>query len=246
MRGFIYTFERKEKKYRINTAQKERLLQLFKDRVYDDNYGKSTICSLYLDTPDFRLIRSSIDAKVYKEKLRLRSYGAASDLDNIFFEIKKKYKGTVYKRRVLLSLEDALLYIESGQKPIDSQIMREIDYAMNFYRYPKPKMMIMYERQAFFSKCEPDLRITFDTGIRYRADYLSMSDITSGTKLLPQNELIMEIKTAGAMPLWLSHILDSEKIYPSSFSKYGTAYRQMLLSTHTHLYKGEFNNVSNF
>jgi hypothetical protein len=34
----------------------------------------------------------------------------------------------------------------------------------------------------------------------------------------------MEIKTDGAMPLWLSHALDELKIYPTSFSKYGRAY----------------------
>lgn len=42
-----------------------------------DIYGESTVCSVYYDTPDFRLIRASLEKPVYKEKLRLRSYGLA-------------------------------------------------------------------------------------------------------------------------------------------------------------------------
>lgn len=246
MKQLIYTFERIEKKYRITVSQKERLLALFTDRLTSDLHGENTICSLYLDTRDYLLIRNSIDAKVYKEKLRIRSYGAANFDSRVFFEIKKKFKGIVYKRRVAMSLEDAVLYIESGQKPLDSQIMSEIDYAMNLYRYPKPAMMIMYERQAFFGKQEQDLRITFDSKIRYRNTDLSPEYGFDGYEILPENELIMEIKTAGAMPLWLSYILDSEKIYPSSFSKYGTAYHLLLSNSNLSLCKGDFKNVSNF
>ena len=49
--------------------------------------------SLYLDTPSWRLIRDSIHAGAYKEKLRLRSYGKPNPESLVFLEIKKKYKG---------------------------------------------------------------------------------------------------------------------------------------------------------
>lgn len=236
MKPYIFTFERIEKKYRINTEQKKRLISLFEDRLTSDSHGKSTICSLYLDTPDFLLIRNSIDAKTYKEKLRIRSYGKVDPDGRVFFEIKKKYKGIVYKRRVLLPLNEAFLYIDNGQKPTDSQIMNEIDYAMRYYREPKPTMMVMYEREAYFGKAEPDLRITFDSHIRYRAADLSPEFDPCGTEILLDGELVMEIKTAGAMPLWLSHILNSERIFPTSFSKYSNSYRDFI-------YKGAKHNV---
>ena len=35
----------------------------------------------------------------------------------------------------------------------------------------------------------------------------------------------MEIKALNAMPIWLVEVLNELKIYPSSFSKYGTAYK---------------------
>ncbi|MBQ8849614.1 MAG: polyphosphate polymerase domain-containing protein [Clostridia bacterium] len=224
----IYIFRRIEKKYRINADQYGQLLERIATRLVPDAHGKSTICSLYLDTPDFRIIRASIEAKeeksVYKEKLRVRSYGTPKDSDRVFFEIKKKYKGVVYKRRVSMAHSEVRSYIDTGEPPFDSQIMREIGYAMQLYEHPKPAMLLGYEREAFFVKDDPNVRLTFDTGIRYRTDALALSEGSHGKTILPEGEILLEIKTGGAMPLWLAHALNECKIYPSSFSKYGTAY----------------------
>ena len=134
----ICIFKRIEKKYMLTVAQYDALLPRIADRLIPDAHGRSTVCSTYLDTPDFRLIRNSIDAKVYKENLRLRCYGIPHPEDHVFLELKKKYKGVVYKRRVGLRLMDADDYISADIKPLDSQIMREIDYAMHFYGRPQP------------------------------------------------------------------------------------------------------------
>ena len=74
------------------------------------------ITSLYFDTPGRALIERSLDKPLYKEKLRLRRYGEAAgeDADEdgcVFVEIKKKYKGVVYKRRVGMSLAAARAYM---------------------------------------------------------------------------------------------------------------------------------------
>ena len=222
---------RVEKKYRVDESEKEAFLSEIGDYLIPDSHGRSTIYSLYLDTPDFLLIRNSIDAKAYKEKLRIRSYGIPSLNDKVFFEIKKKYKGIVNKRRIALTLSDALEYINRGTRPEESQIMAEIDYAMTFYRNPKPKMLVSYERDAFYVKNMPNLRITFDTNLRYNENAVFTSNETDGKSILPEKQYIMEIKTDGAMPLWLSHALDKFLILPSSFSKYGTAYREISKST---------------
>ena len=174
------------------------------------------------------LIRNSIDAKVYKEKLRIRSYGTPSLDSKVFLEIKKKYKGVVYKRRVSMPLKKAYEYLDTRIKPKDSQIMREIDYAMDFYHNPKPKMFIAYEREAFYVKDLPALRLTFDHCPRYRTDDLLLEKGSHGKTIISDDEYILEIKTDGGMPLWLSHALDECEIRPSKFSKYGTAYQQQL------------------
>ena len=74
-----YTFRRIEKKYLLNRETFNAFFSGIRNRIVGDEYGKSTICSAYLDTPDYRLIRTSLDAEDYKEKLRLRSYGKAAE-----------------------------------------------------------------------------------------------------------------------------------------------------------------------
>lgn len=225
----IYIFKRFEKKYFVSPEQAEELMNKIKDFVVPDRHGVSTICSLYLDTSDFLLIRNSIDAKTYKEKLRLRSYGTPDKQDKVFLEIKKKFKGVVYKRRVSLPLCEAMNYIETLEKPVDSQIMREIDYAMKLYNHPKPRMLVSYKRMAYFAKDNDNVRITFDSSVCYRTESLDLSEGDYGIKILPDDVIITEIKTEGAMPLWLSKALDECKIFPTSFSKYGTSYKHNLL-----------------
>ena len=231
-----YIFRRVEKKYQLTLAERDALLTEIMDRLEPDVYGKSTVCSLYLDTPDRILIRNSIEAKgfdnvAYKEKLRIRSYGTPRPDSKVFLEIKKKYKGVVYKRRVVTTFEKARHYLDTGEKPLESQIMEEIEYARNFYRGLGPAMMICCEREAYSVKDMPHLRLTFDTGIRGRDWDLSLAKGTEGTPLLPEDAVLMEVKTDGAMPLWLSHALDRHKLYPSSFSKYGAAHLRTLSNT---------------
>lgn len=224
----IMIFKRYEKKYLISAEQKNALMAMIGDRLVPDKYGKNTLCSLYLDTPDYLLIRNSIDANAYKEKLRIRSYGVPGKEKHIFFEIKKKYKRVVYKRRVAMTVDEAFEYIESGVLPIDTQIMREIDYLMKFYRQPKPNVCILCEREAFFTTENPDVRLTFDENLRYRRGFPNEENIVEGIPITNKNEYILEIKTPGAMPLWMAAALSECKIYPTSFSKYAHAYYDIM------------------
>lgn len=229
----ICIFQRVEKKYLITQEKKRELLSVIGDALLPDRYGPGTICSLYLDTPDRLLIRNSIENKVYKEKLRLRSYGTPTADQKVFLEIKKKYKGVVYKRREPMALQQAEAYIYNGEMPFESQIMNEIQYAMQLYRYPKPAMLVAYEREAYYMKAYPRVRLTFDTGVRYREGVASLSEGHKGTCVLPEDTIILEIKTDGTMPLSLAHTLDECGILPGSFSKYGTAYRDTLQKERT-------------
>ncbi len=221
-------FKRIEKKYLLSEAQYEALLQRIGAHLRPDEFGRSTVLSLYLDSPDHRIIRSSIEAADYKEKLRLRSYGTAKADSTVFLELKKKYGGVVYKRRAAMTLKDAERYLRTGIKPFESQIMSELDWAMRLYGWPTAAMLIACEREAWFDEAHPDLRLTFDRNIRCRETELRLDRGSAGTPLLAKDTVLLEIKTAGAMPLWLADALDAERILPGSFSKYGAAYLRTL------------------
>ena len=87
------TFQRYETKYMLSPIMARKLRKSLPGHLQMDEYGLDTICSLYYDTPDHQLIRRSLEKPVYKEKLRLRSYGPAKETSPIYVELKKKYEG---------------------------------------------------------------------------------------------------------------------------------------------------------
>ncbi|MDO4287865.1 MAG: polyphosphate polymerase domain-containing protein [Eubacterium sp.] len=222
-------FQRIEKKYLLSPEKYLMLGKSLAPYICMDDYGRHSILNIYYDTDTYDLIRHSIEKPPYKEKLRLRSYGIPKAGDTVYLELKKKWRKTVYKRRVALPLCQAEAYLAQGRRPeADSQILREIDYFLDFYR-PEPRLFLAYDRIACFGVQDPSLRVTFDANIRSRRESLDLSAGDWGSPLLSKNEVLMEIKIPGAMPLWLSAILSDLEIYPTSFSKYGNIYKQDII-----------------
>ena len=225
MAGFKDVFQRIEVKYLLDDTQYTELMKRLKGMAAVDSYGKTSILNIYFDTPDFKLIERSLEKPVYKEKLRLRTYGTAKDDTNAFIEIKKKYKGVVYKRRISMPYSEAIDYLVNGKEPAKrSQISDEIDYFIKYYKGLRPAMAISYDRIAMAGIEDPELRITFDTNIRWRTSKLSLKEGNVGNDILLPGQHLMELKIAGAMSVELARILDELNIRKTSFSKYGKGY----------------------
>ena len=139
-------------------------------------------------------------------------------------EIKKKYKRVVYKRRTEMSENESMRYLCNGEHIDDSQILREVNYFLEHYKGIAPQVVISYNREAFYSKNDYDFRVTFDDNILWRNYDLSLCKGIYGTPILRNDYSLMEIKTGTAIPLWMTNILSENKIYKTSFSKYGNAY----------------------
>lgn len=221
-------FKRYEIKYLISESQKQDIISSIMPYMALDKYGRSEIRNIYFDTENYRLIRSSIEKPIYKEKLRVRSYGRVNGGDAVFVEIKKKYDGVVYKRRVALPYTEAILWLTEGKRVLNTQISREIDYFCQYYRTLAPKAFVSYEREAYFMKDGSDFRVTFDDNIQARSADISLMSEAYGLSLLDKGKILMEIKCAGGIPLWLVTSLSHGKIYKTSFSKYGTFYQKEL------------------
>lgn len=219
-------FERTELKYLITRSEQERLLATIRPYIQADEFGHTTIRNIYFDTENHLLIRRSLEKPVYKEKLRVRSYERATADSPVFVELKKKYKSIVYKRRLILTEAEAMRWL--GGEALRNgrgQVADEIDYVLQFYGELIPSVFLSYERDAYLAREDSHLRITFDTNILFRETDLSLRVPPYGTQLLDCDTVMMEIKTAGPMPLWLSHYLSEASIYKNSFSKYGSAYK---------------------
>ncbi|MDO4344683.1 MAG: polyphosphate polymerase domain-containing protein [Eubacteriales bacterium] len=221
-------FKRYEIKYLLNREQYRKIRDYMQEYMEPDCYGRTSIYNIYFDTPDYCLIRESLEKPVYKEKLRLRSYGMDKNEGHVFVELKKKYDGIVYKRREEMEFEEAREYLYDGRHPeTDSQILREIDWFLKYHKNLEPKMYIAYDRIALADRDGSGLRITFDKNIRWRNFKLDLQEADSGRQIIEDGYYLMEVKTPDSLPLWMTGILDKLELFPVSFSKYGRAYQDM-------------------
>ena len=248
-------FKREEEKWLLPKEEYRRLLPELRKHMEEDVYGQYTISNIYYDTADFRLIRESLEKPVYKEKLRLRLYGEADENGKVFAEIKKKYKGIVYKRRIGMKLRDARRWLNYGIAPAETgtggiapaegglddiapaegkkasfterQIFREISYMKDRYGL-RPAVFIAYDRTALAGTEDPELRVTFDTNIRCRTEKPDLAAGMQGMQLLPPDTVLMEVKIPGAMPLWMAELFERITPYQQSFSKYGAYYEYLM------------------
>ena len=222
-------FRRREIKFLLDPDQRRAVEEELQRRMVPDEHGPSTVCSLYYDTPDYRMIRRSLEKPVYKEKLRLRCYGIATAEADIFLELKKKYKGVVYKRRVKVTEPEAVAFMQrTGELRKQNQISREIRYTRDFYADLEPRVFLCYDREAWYDPADRGFRMTLDRNIRYRTDRLTLTEDFKGKTLLPPERSLLEVKAEGGVPLWLVHLLGRENIRKQSFSKYGSAYLELL------------------
>ena len=227
----IVVMKRYEMKYILSPEQTEYFKESVKDHMKIDKFGLTSIASLYYDTPNYRLIRTSIEKPPFKEKIRLRSYGIATDTSPVFLELKRKAYGIVYKRRVQSTIPLVKKFFDGeGDICAGGQINKEITTFRDYYQTLVPACMVIYDRIAYFQP-DGDLRLTIDHNPRYRYEDLDLRVSMDGNSLLKDGYTILEVKVQQAVPLWLSSILTKGKIYKGSFSKYGEAYKHQLLRT---------------
>lgn len=251
MSSYIATFKRVETKYLIDAQQRQALEAALCDHMEVDEYGKTLISSMYWDTARRDMIARSIEHPLYKEKVRLRRYGQHMTLDTeeCFVELKTKYDGVVYKRRCRMSSLAASLLLQghsyessclsfpltrsqNGNCELSyrsRQVGAELEALCRRQDELVPSVLIECDRTAWrLLPNSPDaatqLRITFDEALTYR----DLTDIKAlNTLMLDQDASVLEIKAVGAMPRWLADALSANDIRPASFTKYGTAYKEL-------------------
>ena len=224
-------FQRYEKKYLLTEAQYRQVIEAIREKMVPDAHARYSIKNIYFDTEDYDLIRTSVDGADYKEKLRLRAYGTWDRNKNnrVFLEIKKKYDGIVYKRRIGMSFLDAMFYVFSGERPegLTDLETSEFDFFLKRHHIVN-RTFLTYDREAYAAADGGELRITFDTNIRYQISGFSF-DEKQASEQVPVMGVLMEIKNPMSMPLWVAQMLSKYQIRPYSFSKYGAVYRNNIL-----------------
>lgn len=241
-------FKRIETKYVLSEKQVEELLEVIEPYLKRDYYFKGTNMSIYFDTDSKWLAIHSLEKPLYKEKIRIRSYGVPKSMDEtVFFEIKKKFDGTGYKRRIPMKLGDFYKFCEEREaeylgddgslaKTVDDknvmvysdnpQIEEEVRYCFRLYHL-HPALFLAYDRTSYIDEEDPTFRLTFDRNVRSRETDLRLEDGDQGDLFFKNGEVVMEVKSAERYPKWFVNAISKLKIYPTSFSKYGKVLQKL-------------------
>jgi hypothetical protein len=220
-------FQRYEQKYLLNQFQYDAIMGALPGFTREDEFGLTTVYSIYYDTDDYAITKKLLDKSVYKEKLRLRSYGVPRKGDTVYIELKKKFNGVTYKQRAPVRFAGIDSYLNLSLGYDSDYIAGEINWFLQYYN-PSPKFMLWYDRLAFRGMENKDLRITFDTHIRWQDLAVDFAKGYYGYPLLAENIYLMELKVDNSLPLFLSRLLAQLRIFPVSFSKHKTAYEDFM------------------
>ena len=103
---------------------------------------------------------------------------------------------------------------------------KELADAMRFfYNYHskalRPTILIIYDREAYFSKFDPTLRITFDKNLRSILSPMK-KDVYSNrhAKYAMPGVFILEVKFVQGLPSWMTNIIQKYELNRRAISKY--------------------------
>ncbi len=220
-------FKRHEMKYKLTYKEYKTLINVMEQHMKIDQYKRNKITNIYYDTEDYKIVRNSIEKPKYKEKLRMRMYGNTKENNKVYVELKKKFAGIVYKRRIILNKSDEIFDIKNIKK--DNQILKEIKYYISLYNNILPKIHLSYYREAYYSIEDQEFRMTFDFDIKVRNQDITFASSNKDKNILDDDTVILEVKTIKGLPIWFLNFLKENKINQISFSKYGEAYKKYLI-----------------
>lgn len=225
---------RLEYKYLVDVSKTDALRKALSPYItFDSEYNDKpeyTVRSIYFDTSQLTYYHEKIEGLKIRKKLRIRGYNQVNDNSVIFLEIKRKNENYIGKNRSALKFQNLEEFIRT--KDYQSYILSENGYAgssadaekflHHIYKQSlKPVVLVSYDREAYFSKFDNRLRLTFDKNIRYMM-FPSMDQLYDDNDLkqaMPKY-FIFEVKFRNGFPVWLSSILTKFNLSRMALSKY--------------------------
>lgn len=199
----------------------------YADREKDKEY---TVKSIYFDTMKLDDYRDKLAGIKIRKKIRIRGYNIRNSESAVFLEIKRKYENHIYKNRAPLFYSDLGLLLETAD--YEKYLLKKKNFldaksdASKFFYLLKSKnyspiTLVTYEREAFYSKHDSTLRITFDKNLRSKS-FPKISELYDDTSLkysMPGN-FILELKFFNGFPTWLQKIIRRFELSRRAISKY--------------------------
>ncbi|MCK8059606.1 MULTISPECIES: polyphosphate polymerase domain-containing protein [unclassified Fusibacter] len=217
--------DRKETKYRLNVTEYGNLCSLLPRMLEPDinngDYGYY-IRSLYFDSINDNDYFEKVNGVEVRKKIRLRVYG---DKKKVKLEIKRKMGAFQRKDSLWISMEDAMKLQACDYDCLDNyedELAGEIRHLLVAGGY-KPVVLIDYLRKAYTSLAN-DTRVTLDSELR--SSEFDLDLFSDGDQLIPVQDnyfAILEIKSSGGLPRWISRQLSGIEEASRAVSKYSNS-----------------------
>ena len=227
-------FERFECKYLITEAQAQAVRRYVAPYVEPDPHAvaqpdhRYPIASLYLDTPDLRLHRETIEGLRNRYKLRVRSYNDSPETP-VFVEIKRRNNQVTQKQRCAVKRGDVLGLLTTGERngkhmpPAERKVFDEFAQRLQNIG-ARPIVVVRYEREALCGTFDPSARVTLDRRIRTRSmDGPSFRVHDTAYDLVEGRRVVLELKFNGRCPFWMNNVIHQLGLVRTSYSKYSHA-----------------------
>ena len=184
-----------------------------------------SICSLYLDSNDFALYNATVRGLKNRFKLRIRSYTDEPSAP-VFFEIKRRVNDVILKRRTRVERQHAAGLL-SGQLPQTAGVepsalprLQEFLGLVNSLR-AVPVIKVKYDREAYASRADDPVRITFDRVVRGAPSTDFDVSFTSGTwRDSSLQGVVLEIRFTDHFPSWVGEFIRRFQLQKCSVAKY--------------------------
>ncbi|MEO0071003.1 MAG: polyphosphate polymerase domain-containing protein [candidate division WOR-3 bacterium] len=233
---FAITPGRLEYKFLVPVEQLNEMRKAMKPYVCLDSFCEKqpnhqyTVRSIYYDNRRFDCYYEKFDGFQFKKKLRIRGYNEEDRENTAFLEIKYKNGDFIGKHRAPVKwhqIKDVFAsYIRTTPLPLlppesspDDALLR---FMFHYYRRKMlPVAIIVYEREAFYSRFDSRLRLTIDKNVRSRLyPALDSLYIDRGMKFVMPEQFVFEVKFYGALPRWVQWLLTRFDLQRLAVSKY--------------------------
>lgn len=227
--------QRFELKYRVTESTARAVRSFLCGHLVPDEFSVERpdfaypVHSLYLDSSELQLYRSTVNGDKNRFKLRLRFYDDAPT-SPVFFEIKRRVDRCILKQRAAVK-RSAVPHLLAGNWPQAEDLFSADDVAglgalQEFVRlmlrmHATPRSRITYQREAWMSPIDNSARVTFDREIHCAPEFAAeLKTSVNEARRVFRDEVILELKFTGLMPGWASELIRVFGLMQGSAAKY--------------------------
>ena len=232
--GNQFQKQRYEHKYIISEQQALAVREFVQSYLSLDDFGATQpnnsypVHSLYLDSDDLRLYRSTINGDKNRYKLRLRFYENREKAP-VYFEIKRRTDNTISKLRAGVHREvvdrvllgeiprsEEMFSLDPGQMAAIQEFVRLMESIQ-----ANPKAHVAYLREAWVSQESNSVRVTLDRDVccdpeptaRLCAEMLNPVTVFG-------DRVILELKFTNRYPEWFRLLVETFGLMQEGAAKY--------------------------